>query len=264
MASPRRTTGKGQPDVDDVLQPTVAEESRNVHRPLDNVRGRRLPDALRTIPTRATRRTRQPIACGATIQECGPQGPLERHAATAADARHPGQTILRGACQVPPGCLPDAASATDDWSSSRPPSRRSTTRATHQAHHHDHRDHRGDGGLDPHHCCGCPKHWLRLRLGGVTPQQVCSGIRAIHNVLGLAQNKMDKGSAADKVLWLCTGCPVQPRRQHLRGDVSQARRPAGQPPPGVLSPADPRSPREQYSYRLCSRQRPASFGADKQ
>jgi hypothetical protein len=36
--------------------------------------------------------------------------------------------------------------------------------------------------------------------GSVTPQQVCGGIRAIHNVLGLAQDKMDKGSAADTVL----------------------------------------------------------------
>ena len=42
-----RSTGAG-----DVLQPTLAEESRSVHRPLENVRRRRLPDALRTTPTR--------------------------------------------------------------------------------------------------------------------------------------------------------------------------------------------------------------------
>jgi len=36
--------------------------------------------------------------------------------------------------------------------------------------------------------------------GGVTPQQVCAGIAAIHNVLGLGLVSMDKGSAAAIVL----------------------------------------------------------------
>jgi len=36
--------------------------------------------------------------------------------------------------------------------------------------------------------------------GGVTPKQVCAGLKAVHNVLALGAYPMDKGSAAATVL----------------------------------------------------------------
>jgi hypothetical protein len=41
--------------------------------------------------------------------------------------------------------------------------------------------------------------------GGVTPHQVCSGLKAAYNILSSAQAGMDKGSAAATVLGAAAG-----------------------------------------------------------
>ena len=53
---------QGQPDVDDVLQPAVAEDSRSVHRPFGECPQATTSRCASTHPDAATGRTRQPIA----------------------------------------------------------------------------------------------------------------------------------------------------------------------------------------------------------